>query len=79
LADFNGAEGDKVDIKGALASVGYTGTTPITDGYLTFAAKGSDTMLLLDPDGSCLAAARSFILFKNVTVASLSNPDNFMV
>ncbi|MCP9787052.1 ELWxxDGT repeat protein, partial [Cyanobium sp. N5-Cardenillas] len=79
IIDFNGAEGDKVDLKGALASVGYTGTTPITDGYLTFAAKGSDTMLLLDPDGSGLAAARSFILFKNVTVASLSNPDNFMV
>ncbi len=79
IIDFNRAEGDKVDLKGALASVGYTGTSPITDGYLKFVARGSDTMLQLDPDGSGLAAARNFILFKNVSLATLSNPDNFLV
>ncbi|WP_094583979.1 Calx-beta domain-containing protein [Synechococcus sp. BO 8801] len=79
IIDFNRAEGDKVDLKGALASVGYTGTTPITDGYLKFVARGSDTLLQIDPDGSGLAAARSFILFKNVDLATLSNPDNFIV
>ena len=79
IIDFNRAQGDKVDLKGALASVGYGGTTPITDGYLKFVAKGSDTMLQIDPDGSGLAAARNFILFKNVSLATLSNPDNFIV
>ena len=79
IIDFNRAEGDKVDLKGALASVGYTGTSPITDGYLKFVARGSDTMLQIDPDGSGLAAARSFILFKNVDLATLSQPDNFLV
>ncbi|MCP9934861.1 cadherin-like domain-containing protein [Cyanobium sp. Candia 9D4] len=79
IIDFNRAEGDKVDLKGALASVGYGGSTPITDGYLKFVAKGGDTLLQIDPDGSGLAAARNFILFKNVSLASLSNPDNFIV
>ncbi|MCP9838831.1 type I secretion C-terminal target domain-containing protein, partial [Cyanobium sp. N.Huapi 1H5] len=79
IIDFNRAQGDKVDLKGALASVGYTGTSPITDGYLKFVARGSDTLLQLDPDGSGLAAARSFILFKNVDLATLSQPDNFLV
>ncbi|MBD2550602.1 type I secretion C-terminal target domain-containing protein [Microcystis elabens FACHB-917] len=79
IIDFNRAEGDKVDLKGALASVGYTGTSPITDGYLKFVARGSDTLLQIDPDGSGLAAARSFILFKNVDLATLSQPDNFLV
>ncbi|AFY28282.1 Calx-beta domain-containing protein [Cyanobium gracile] len=77
IIDFNRAEGDKVDLTGALASVGYTGTTPITDGYLKFVTIGSDTMLQIDPDGSGLAAARNFILFTNVSLATLSNPDNF--
>ncbi|MBW4532174.1 MAG: VCBS repeat-containing protein [Aphanothece saxicola GSE-SYN-MK-01-06B] len=79
IIDFNRAEGDKVDLVGALASVGYGGTTPISDGYLKFVAIGSDTMLQIDPDGSGLAAARNFILFKNVSLATLSNPDNFIV
>ncbi len=79
IIDFNRAQGDKVDLKGALASVGYSGTTPITDGYLRFVARGSDTMLQIDPDGAGLAAARNFILFKNVSLATLSNPDNFIV
>nr|WP_286191175.1 Calx-beta domain-containing protein [Synechococcus sp. FACHB-909] len=79
IIDFNRAQGDKVDLKGALASVGYTGTTPITDGYLRFVGRGSDTLLQIDPDGSGLAAARNFILFKNVDLATLSQPDNFIV
>ncbi|MCT0206108.1 type I secretion C-terminal target domain-containing protein, partial [Synechococcus sp. CS-1332] len=79
IIDFNRAQGDKVDLKGVLASVGYGGTTPISDGYVKFAARGSDTMLLIDPDGAGLAASRNFILFKNVTVATLNIPDNFIV
>ena len=79
IIDFNSAEGDKVDLKGALASVGYLGTTPMSDGYLTFVARGSDTMLQIDPDGSGLAPARNFILFRNVDLVTLSHPDNFLV
>jgi Ca2+-binding RTX toxin-like protein len=79
IIDFNRAQGDRVDLRRALACVGYTGTTPITDGYLRFVARGSDTLLQIDPDGSGLAAARNFILFKNVDLATLSQPDNFLV
>ncbi len=79
IIDFNPLQGDKVDLTGALRSVGYTGTTPIADGYLKFMASGSNNSILqIDPDGLGPATAKSFILFRNVSLATLSNPDNFI-
>ncbi len=80
ITDFDPLEGDRVDLTGALRSVGYTGTTPIADGYLNFLAYGSNNSILqIDPDGPLGSATpKSFILFRNVSLATLSNPDNFI-
>jgi hypothetical protein len=36
VGDFNPAEGDRIDVRGMIASTGYKGADPIADGYLRF-------------------------------------------
>jgi Ca2+-binding RTX toxin-like protein len=74
ITDFSaGAGGDVLDFADVLASVGYAGTTPIHDGYLRFAAAGSDTVFQIDLDGAGNGA-------QFVTLATLRNvaPSSFV-
>jgi V8-like Glu-specific endopeptidase/uncharacterized protein YegL len=70
---------DKVDISQVLSSLNYSGSDPITDGYLKFGSRQSDSFIQIDPDGVNSAAARSFVLVKNTTTAELSNLNNFII
>ncbi|BCL39213.1 SdrD B-like domain-containing protein [Nostoc sp. MS1] len=70
---------DKIELTGVLRGLGYTGSNPIADGYVLFSSAGSkNSNLLIDPDGFGSARSRNFILLENVSVAALSNPDNFI-
>jgi hypothetical protein len=69
---------DKIDLVGVLNSINFTGTNPIAEGYVTFGARGSDTLLNIDTDGPGSGLERAFILVKNVSVADLNNPANFI-
>jgi Ca2+-binding RTX toxin-like protein len=43
---------DVLNLKGIFSTIGYTGTNPVADGYLTFVSDGSgDTKVVIDPQG----------------------------
>ncbi|MGL5082207.1 MAG: ExeM/NucH family extracellular endonuclease [Microcoleaceae cyanobacterium] len=70
---------DKIDLIGVLNSIGFAGTDPIAEGYVSFRASGDDTILNLDADGFAGSGqARSLVLVKDVSVAELNNADNFL-
>jgi predicted outer membrane repeat protein len=70
---------DKIVMTNLLASFNYSGSNPIADGIVSFSSQGSNTILLLDPDGTDGSAlASSYITFINVSVADLNNPNNFV-
>jgi Ca2+-binding RTX toxin-like protein len=51
VADFNTAS-DVLNLKGIFAGIGYTGSNPVADGYLTFASDGhGDTQVIVSPQG----------------------------
>jgi predicted extracellular nuclease len=57
---------------------GYNGTNAIADGYISFGARGRDTEILIDSDGSGNLPLRPFIRVDNVSVAALNNVNNFV-
>lgn len=62
---------DRLVIDALLASVGYTGTTPVAAGYLSIAAGGGRTQVLFDADGSAgPGAARALVELTGVTAPS---------
>lgn len=70
---------DRIVMTNLLASLGYSGGNAIADGYISFAARGSDAIVNLDPDGVAgTGRSRLYITVKNVTVAALNNTNNFV-
>lgn len=62
-----------------LESVSYNGSNAITDGYVQFSSRGSDTIIKFDPDGFIGGGRdRSFILVENVSATDLNNANNFV-
>ena len=71
---------DKIDISGVLSQIGYSGSDPIADSYLSFQAFGSHTIIMLDIDGSATRGVpRGFLLVENITPGNLNNLDNFII
>jgi hypothetical protein len=48
ITDFNGSEGDVIDVRGMLAASGYTGSDPFTDGYLRITDSASGAQIWSD-------------------------------
>ncbi len=70
---------DKLDLEGVLNSVGFDGSDPIAEGYITFSQVNGDTLLSIDPDGFAGSASpRSFVLLQGVDSALMNNPDHFI-
>jgi Ca2+-binding RTX toxin-like protein len=74
-----GAGGDKIDISGLLAEVGYTGTDPVADGYLRLVADGTRTKFLFDVDGTGGEGARYLTTLADVNVSNFSIADNLII
>ncbi len=69
---------DTVNLDGLLDNIGFTGFDPIAEGVIGFEGLESGTFLTVDIDGFAGSGTpRPFILFEDVMVAELSNPDNF--
>lgn len=52
ITDFEaGVNGDQLDFSVLFDAIGYSGNTPIQDGYVKFDQVGSDTAVRLDPNG----------------------------
>jgi predicted extracellular nuclease len=66
---------DRLDFGPLLASLGYTGTDPVADGWVRFVALPRNaTSVMVDPDGPGPAAARSMVTLLGVRFATLSGP-----
>jgi hypothetical protein len=62
---------DKIVLTDLLDSFGYSGSNPITDGYLKFGSRGSDAVILIDEDGlSGPKRALSFITVEGLGVGT---------
>ena len=62
---------DRLVIDALLGSVGYTGSTPVADGYLSITTAGGNTQVLFDADGSAGGgAARALVELTGVTAPS---------
>ena len=62
---------DKIVLTDLLDSFGYSGSDPITDGYLKFGSRGSDAVILIDEDGlSGPKRALSFITVEGLGVGT---------
>jgi endonuclease/exonuclease/phosphatase family metal-dependent hydrolase len=62
---------DRLVIDALLGSVGYTGSTPVADGYLSITTTGGHTQVLFDADGSAGGgAARALVELTGVTAPS---------
>lgn len=78
ITDFE-VGSDEIVLTEVLDSLGYDGTDAIADGYVQFGARGSDTLVQLDPDGFAGAArVRSFILVEDVSATALNDASNFV-
>jgi len=71
---------DKINLNGILSQIGYGGTDPISDNYLSFQTFGSDTIIKLDVDGPATRGrSRSFLLVEDITSGDLNNLNNFIL
>jgi hypothetical protein len=72
LTDFN-VNQDYLDFSALLDSLNYTGSNPVSDGYISWKALGTGTLISVDSDGSSgRGVARPFITLETVTSSSLS-------
>lgn len=70
ILDFNGGEGDRIDVSLLLAERNYLGADPFAEGRLTLAQSGADVLFRFD--GSLI------VTFGTTTLAQLGD-DHFIV
>ena len=69
-----GAGGDILDLHDLLVDIGYAGSNPFADGYLTFSNVGNQTQVLVDPDGHGAGGSTVLTtLFGALTTADTNN------
>jgi Ca2+-binding RTX toxin-like protein len=78
ITDFaKGATGDVLDLRDILDSVGYAGTDPFADHFLSFTQSGANTIVSIDADGGGIGGATTLATLLNVTLMQ-SNTDNYL-
>lgn len=71
---------DRLHLGALLASLGYTGTQPLADGYLKLVSTPAGTSVQIDADGSAgSAVARPLVLLKGVAASSLDATRDIIV
>ncbi|MFN6579144.1 MAG: putative Ig domain-containing protein, partial [Aulosira sp. ZfuVER01] len=69
---------DQIVLTQLLNSIGYSGSNPIMDGYIKFAASGKNTIVQIDPDGLGGQLSTSLVTLQNRTVTQLNDTNNFL-
>lgn len=78
ITDFT-ANSDQFDFRGLATSLGQTGNNLITLNYISFAAAGANTTVLLDQDGAGSAfVPRPYITVNGIAPAALNVAANFL-
>ena len=71
---------DRIDLRALFASIGYSGSNPVADGYLKLVSSTAGTSVQIDADGSAGAGlARPLVLLKDVPLNTLSVSRDFIV
>ena len=71
---------DQLDLRPLLASLGYTGSNPVVDGWVRFDAAGSATRVLVDADGPAGADVfRPLLTLSGVSPAQLQATRDLLV
>ena len=69
ITDFTPGQ-DRLDVSALLASVGYAGSAPFADGYLSLLQQGANTVVYFDADGAAGAGlARPLVELVGVQLA----------
>ena len=75
ITDFNVAA-DKLDLTGIFNSIGYTGTNPVADGYLSFVSDGAgDTQVFVNAHSASNPWATLITTLDHVSPASITSSD----
>ncbi len=70
---------DQIVLTELLASLGYEGNNPMTDGYIQLSQSGTATQISIDPDGpDGPEPFKPLILVQNVSVENLADPGNLV-
>ncbi|MDZ8225477.1 calcium-binding protein [Nostoc sp. ChiVER01] len=79
ITDFNSSQ-DKLVLTNLFASLGYSGSNPITDSYLRFVSNGVNTQVQIDTDGITSTQGFSLLVnLNNVSANSLVIGSNVLV
>lgn len=79
ITDFvTGSSGDKLDVSPLLKAIGYEGSNPISDGYLSIEGSGSDTLVRFDMDGFGSGSAMTIATLQGVNAGSFSTSSNLV-
>jgi len=75
ITDFNVAA-DKLDLTGIFQTIGYTGTNPVADGYLSFVSDGvGNTLVYVNPHSASQAWPSLITTLNGISPASISSSD----
>jgi Ca2+-binding RTX toxin-like protein len=75
ITDFNTAT-DTLNLSGIFSSIGYTGTNPVTDGYLSFVSDGAgDTQVIVNPHNAADPYGALITTLDHVSPASITSSD----
>ena len=77
ITDFE-VGSDKIVLTELFNSIGYSGSSPINDGYVSFSPQGENTVLLIDADGTGGRRASNLLKVENVNIDLFNNSDNFV-
>ena len=77
ITDFE-VGSDKIVLTQLLNSIGYSGSNPINDGYVSFSSQREKTVLLIDADGTGGRRASNLLTVENVDINIFNNSDNFV-
>jgi uncharacterized protein len=78
ITDFAPAM-DQIDLRGLMSALGITAGQAASQGVLSLAAQGTNTVVMIDTDGSAgPATGRAFIVLRGVTPAQLQISRDFL-
>ena len=75
ITDFNPAA-DKLDLTGIFKTIGYTGTNPVADGYLSFVSDGTgNTLVYVNPHSASQSWPSLVTTLNGVSPSSITSAD----
>ena len=75
ITDFNTAS-DVLNLKGIFDTIGYTGSNPVADGYLSFVSDGNgNTKVMVDPQGASTTTPITVTTLDHVAPSAIHSGD----